>query len=243
MLACVSFLNKSLLAAQAFLAQHTIRLDPEPPGNRHGTSYPADGVGHDLAPLNLIAVGDSIISGCGVAHQSAGITPRLAQHLANQLGCPISWRTFSKMGSTMRRVRYRFLEDVPNDTDILFISAASNDLLARRTPTEWQIDLTAALEIAQSKSKHVVLLSAGQLYNSPALGLALRTELLRLTDEQTAISSCICAEYGVDYIDLTHCELVPDFWAGDRFHPSADGYEMAAEMAVEQMRLPVSLQN
>lgn len=72
--------------------------------------------------------------------------------------------------------------------------------------------------------------SSGQLYRSPVLMPTLRSVLREWTDAQTDVSAAICAERGIPFIDVAHCDLNDDFWADDGFHPSAAGYEMAAGM-------------
>ena len=242
----VNPLRRSLVLAEAAWAQRTVRLAPEPPGVRRGTVQPgampdpatgrvpaSDAVPDDA--LHLVAIGDSLVAGCGTDHQTAGLTPRIARRLASVVDRPVNWATHARLGATMRRVRYRFLPEVAGHPDVLFISAASNDLMARRTRTEWLDDLTAVLDDAQERADHVILCSAGQLYRSRALGRALRAEVRRRTDAQTEDSKAVCAERGVDYVDVAHCELNEGFWADDRFHPSALGYEMAAGLVVDAM--------
>ena len=63
----------------------------------------------------------------------------------------------------------------------------------------------------------------------------LQSELARRIDWQTAASQRICREYGVDFVDVAHAELVSDFWATDGFHPSASGYEQASGLVIQAM--------
>lgn len=122
-------MRKTLLLSQALWAKYTVRLAPEAPGERHGIASSSSFIPEASArPLRLVAIGDSLVAGSGVEHQDLALTPRIAQKIANRVNRPVQWETHAKLGSTMRRVRYRFLREASGHIDILFICA----LLASR---------------------------------------------------------------------------------------------------------------
>ncbi len=228
--------RKTLLLSQALWAKYTLRLAPEAPGERHGVVSPSSFVPEASArPLRLVAIGDSLVAGSGVENQNLALTPRIARKIADAVNRPVQWETRAKLGSTMRRVRYRFLPEVTGNIDILFICAGSNDVMAKRSIEEWLDDLRAVIEQARTRADHVIVCSSGQPHHSPKLSAMLRRELARRIDWQTAASLRICREYGVDFVDVAHAELVSDFWATDGFHPSASGYEQASGLVVQAM--------
>ena len=228
--------RKTLLLSQALWAKYTLRLAPEAPGERHGVVSPSSFVPEASArPLRLVAIGDSLVAGSGVENQNLALTPRIARKIADAVNRPVQWETRAKLGSTMRRVRYRFLPEVTGNIDILFICAGSNDVMAKRSKEEWLDDLRAVIEQARTRADHVIVCSSGQPHHSPKLSAMLRRELARRIDWQTAASLRICREYGVDFVDVAHAELVSDFWATDGFHPSASGYEQASGLVVQAM--------
>ena len=117
-------MRKTLLLSQALWAKCTVRLAPEAPGERHGIVFPSSFVPEASArPLRLVAIGDSLVAGSGVEHQDLALTPRIARKIADMVNRPVQWETHAKLGSTMRRVRYRFLPEVNGQVDILFICA------------------------------------------------------------------------------------------------------------------------
>lgn len=117
-------MRKTLLLSQALWAKYTLRLAPEAPGERHGIVSPSSFVPEASAgPLRLVAVGDSLVAGSGVEHQNLALTPRIARKIADTVNRPVQWETHAKLGSTMRRVRYRFLREASGHIDILFICA------------------------------------------------------------------------------------------------------------------------
>lgn len=228
--------RKTLLLSQALWAKYTLRLAPEAPGERCGIVSPSSFVPEASArPLRLVAIGDSLVAGSGVENQNLALTPRIARKIADAVNRPVQWETRAKLGSTMRRVRYRFLPEVTGNIDILFICAGSNDVMAKRSKEEWLDDLRAVIEQARTRADHVIVCSSGQPHHSPKLPAMLRRELARRIDWQTAASLRICREYGVDFVDVAHAELVSDFWATDSFHPSASGYEQASGLVVQAM--------
>ena len=132
--------RKTLLLSQALWAKYTLRLAPEAPGERHGVVSPSSFVPEASArPLRLVAIGDSLVAGSGVENQNLALTPRIARKIADTVNRPVQWETHAKLGSTMRRVRYRFLPEVTGHIDILFICAGSNDVMAKRSKEEWLV--------------------------------------------------------------------------------------------------------
>lgn len=227
----VKIWKKPIVILQGLWASKTVKLAPEPPGLRCGT------VGEEYAqpPLTLIAVGDSLVAGSGVTQQSDGLIPATAQKMADKLQRPVYWQTHSRLGSTMRRVRYRFLPEVGDQIDFLLVCAGSNDVMARRSAAEWEDDVTAVLQEAQRKATTVFMCSAGQPHNCPALPKTLREALGRAIDRQTGISVRLCKRHGVPFANVAHADLPKGFWADDGFHPSQVGYKFAADKLVQTL--------
>ena len=99
-----------LALAEAWWAQHSIHLDQEPGGDRFGTIIIEGDT--RAAPLRMVAIGDSMIAGCGVDDQAHGFTPDLAAVFSRVLNRSIAWESYGKLGATVRRVRYRLLPEV-----------------------------------------------------------------------------------------------------------------------------------
>lgn len=243
--------QKLLLSLEAAWVSQTVKLAPEPPGTRHGVVTPPT-TGHSSAavnergifahvpsvPLNFVAVGDSLVAGCGVENQSDSLTPMVAHEVARREGRPVHWSTHAKLGATMRRVRHRFIQEIPSEVDLLMICAGSNDVLARRPLSQWQDDLSATLDIAQERATVVLVSSSGQPHNSPALPRRLRAELGRRIDEQTKLTEALCSARGVSFADVSNVPLPEGFWAADRFHPSKVGYETATDVLTSALYAP-----
>ena len=236
--------ERPVALGEAVMAKHTVHLAPEPEGERQGMVLPphTDGVGAVVDdadhPISLVAIGDSLTVGCGVANQSEGLVPDMARSLARITRRPVAWQTHGKLGATMRRVRFRLLPEVSVKPDLLVLCAGSNDLMARRSEREWRDDLTVAIDEAGELSEHVVVISSGQVYRSPALGRTLRKAILDMTERQTAVSRSICASRGVPFVDMTHYDTGLDdgrFCASDNFHPSRECYQLLADGVLAQV--------
>lgn len=241
--------EKPIALTEGLVARHTVHLAPEPEGPREGVIRPPSAHGADAhadadaeagaaRPITLVTVGDSLTVGCGVDRQSDGFVPDMARDIARITGRAVVWRTVGRLGATMRRARFRLLPKVEGHPDLLVLCAGSNDVMARRSEREWSADLGAAIDEAKALSRHVVVISSGQVYRSPALGRTLKKAILDLTDRQTAVSRAICADRQVTFVDMTHHDTGltdEQFWAYDRFHPSRRCYQLLADGVVERI--------
>ena len=193
--------------------------------------------------LTMLAVGDSMVGGCGTQDQSEGLVPDLARGVAAISDKPVVWQAHGKLGATMRRVRYRFLPQLDGYWDILFLCAGSNDIMARRSVDQWRDDLWESMNLAKQRSAHLVVLSSGQVHRCPALGSSLQHVIEGMIDEQTEVTRQLCERECVDFVDLTHAYGVtanPKFWGSDHFHPSAYGYQRIANLVLVQLAPQVS---
>lgn len=230
-----------VVLVEAWWAKHHVKLAAEPAGERQGICSVPEGsdIHHSGAgPLTLVAIGDSMAVGCGVTDQNQGFIPAIAQALASRMGRSVQWSAHGRLGATIRRVRYRLLPGFTGHADLLVVCAGSNDIMANRSWDEWRTDLAATIEEAKSKGNRVLVLSSGQLYRDPALGKALRAEVERRIDRQTAISKEVCARAGVTYVDATHDDVGTDredFWGIDHFHPGCEGYRRMADCVVGKL--------
>lgn len=230
------------IGAEAGWAKKHVKLAHEPEGDRFGTVC-APEADPGATPITMLAVGDSMVAGCGTSHQSKGLIPQEAYFLSKETKHPVQWRTDAKLGATIRRVKYRQLAKLDGQDpsplyDIITICAGSNDIMARRKPSDWGEGLADAIDIAKRYARAVDVMSCGQLYTIPSLGKALREELERQCDAQAEVSLDVCTRHGAHYINLVHEELGCDhswFWCGDQFHPNAEGYERLARACVETM--------
>lgn len=226
---------------EAMWAKHTIHLAEAPGGDPFGVKKYSQSTSDNAKQLTVCAIGDSMVAACGTQDQQEGLIPDLAQGFAQEFKRDVSWEAHGKLGATMRRVRYRLLPEVLKSAkkfDILLICAGSNDIMANRTLDEWRADLSAVLEEAKPLSKHIVVVSPGQMQHEPSLGKALRRVLEREMDEQAAVSKEVCAKHHAIYVDMIHENVhadAPDFFSPDHFHPSAKGYSYMVDGVIAKL--------
>jgi lysophospholipase L1-like esterase len=231
------FLDMIAAPAEAAYAKRHVRLAPEPPGDRFGV---VDTSGNPVAsakgcegetPITVTMVGDSLVAGCGTANTSQSIMAVLASRIAVHTHRPVAWKAIGKLGATVRRVRYRMLDQVTDNPDLLIVCVGSNDIMAGRKTREWVTDLEPVLDDAKRRAKKVILFSSGQPHRSPALGASLKRVIEERINAQTISSARLCKTKGITFLDLTHTDLIDPrrFWASDGFHPSAEGYRIMAD--------------
>ncbi|RBP98366.1 lipase [Bifidobacterium aemilianum] len=242
-------LDKPLATIEALWAKRHIHLAAEPEGDRFGSLRP-DQAAEGAKTMLVLAVGDSMVAGCGVDRQADGFVPDLALGISRLTNRPVDWHAYGRLGATMKRVRYRLLPEArqaleasgpaeaKESADLLILCAGSNDIMAQRGLDEWRGDLTASIQQALDLAASVIVLSPGQMQNEPKLGPALKRLIEQAMNQQAAVSKEVCAHLGVPYLDLTH-EYVgadqPDFYASDHFHPSKAGYQRMADAVLAQL--------
>ncbi|MDD6373375.1 MAG: GDSL-type esterase/lipase family protein [Bifidobacteriaceae bacterium] len=230
--------KKIAIGSQAITAKRHVKLAPEPHGDRFGLVC-ADGVDPSGEPLKILAVGDSMIAGCGTANQSLGLVPQIATDLSERVNRPVHWQTEAKLGSTVRRIKYRLLPKGTKDGarfDVIYLGAGSNDIMARRKMDSWKQDLGDCIDMAREHTDTVIVMSCGQLQWIPSLGKMLRDDMLKVCDEQCAASLKVCAKHGATFLNMLHEDLGCEnswFWCGDQFHPNTYGYGILARHCID----------
>ncbi|TCD53928.1 hypothetical protein EJ419_05685 [Alloscardovia theropitheci] len=239
--------TKFLANIEAFWAKSHIELAQEPRGDRSGTiTYTSpEHNEQEISPLfpalHIAMIGDSLTVACGTTDQKDGFAPRIAQELSSFYERDVTWATYGKLGATMRRVRYRLLpellaaqEQSNSKLDVLYICAASNDVMAQRDPQEYVNDLRVVLDNAREIAHQIIVLGPAQFYTIPALGKHLHTVLYHHELKFIKATQELCASKNVQYIDMTQADIstvLDRFYASDNFHPNKFGYRIMGQYA------------
>ncbi|WP_328475242.1 SGNH/GDSL hydrolase family protein [Actinoplanes sp. NBC_00393] len=215
-----------LVAAQGLWLRATLKPAPEAGGATSGTAPGGSGT-----PLRLAVVGDSTAAGCGATHHTDGFAAALAQRLAADTGRPVAWETVGRFGATARRVRHRLVPLLDDDLDLIVLLAGANDVMAGRTPAQWNDELTAILTDLTARAGHVVVAGIPPFSKFPALPAALARYLGERAGALDEVSQRICAQNPdrTTFISSPAGQPPPEFFGSDRFHPSALGYRLWAE--------------
>lgn len=98
---------------------------------------------------------------------------------------------------------------------------------------EFEELLQKAIELAGGNKSKVFVLSIPD-YGKTPFGASKEEEIAKQLDAYNAISKDICAEYGVDYFDITpisrEAKADPDLIAKDKLHPSGKMYTRWVEL-------------
>lgn len=221
--------NLTKLARQALLVRRAVLRLPETVGR-------AGQYGDGPAGRHVVAVGDSVAAGVGVAHGQDTV----AGQVAHRLAIPgATWAIHARSGLTARGVvalldRPGVPEDVA-EADVLVLSVGVNDLTALHPLRRWRTDLEALLRrlAVVAPRAAVVLLGMPPVETFPALPRPLRDVLATRAERMDRVGVDTARRHGVLHLPLD-AELleVADAFAADGFHPSARAHARLAEAVV-----------
>lgn len=229
----------SPLQAPVVLAQGLwVRLRTEVLPVANGATSGMVGDAMATEPWRIAVLGESTAAGCGVETHEEGFAGAFARALSRSSRRSVAWDVVGEHGATARRIRYRLLQRLPDGYDLAILLAGANDVLARRTATEWSQDLTAILDGLASRARHVVVMGTPPFTSFPSLPYPLSRYLAHRAAAIDKATEQVCAGRAhVDWISSTDDLVGQGFFARDGFHPSAHGYERWAEIAAEKLSL------
>src|SRR6266487_1124437 len=219
-----------LLFGQAMLARRTIPAAEAPPPRCDGV-YGAD---HDGEVITVAVLGDSSAAGYGadVARNTPGAL--LAAGLAEQLRRPVRVHCFAVVGAESRALEpqvERALEVAP---DVAVILVGGNDVTHRQPVPEAVGHLVTAVRALCEAGAEVVVGTCPDLGTIHPIQPPLRWMARRWSRQMAAAQTIAVVEAGGRTVSLGDL-LGPTFaaepdrmFSWDRFHPSGDGYAMAA---------------
>ena len=160
--------------AQGIATRRRVPLLPPALPPHHGR---VPGVG---APIRIVAIGDSAVSGIGVLRADQTVAAATARALTCRTGRPSIWRTYGLSGATVRDALSRLLPRVtPEPADLLIIAFGVNDATGYRSPAGFADDLARLAGAARDRigQAAVVIGGVAPLGSFPALPWPLRTVL------------------------------------------------------------------
>lgn len=209
------WLSLPLLLPQGLWLKRTARRLPPAAGEPRGV------VG-DGAPLRLLAVGDSIVAGVGVARIGDAMPGQLARALANG-GRRVEWRAHGENGARCRDLVAR-LGDLGRDAaDVVFVSVGVNDVTGLTTARSWRMQLAALLGglRAHSPAAAIVLAGVPPMDRFPALPTPLRQAFGWRAARLDAVARELAKSLpGVHHL-ATPVPDDPAAFAEDGYHPNA----------------------
>jgi lysophospholipase L1-like esterase len=223
-----------IVAVQGMRVRSATELLPPAAGPTSGT------VGDvSSPPVRVAVVGESTAAGCGVDSHDDGFPGCLARELAARTRRPVKWEVVGQHAATARRIRYRLLPRLGEGLNVAVLLAGVNDVLTRRTPGEWGDDLAAIVDDLIDRADHVVVVGLPPFEAFPSLPTTLGRYLAQRAGALDEVSQQVCAKQPrATWISSTDILPVgPDFFARDRFHPSATGYRRWAQAVADHLAL------
>jgi lysophospholipase L1-like esterase len=215
-----------IVVVQGMWVRATMEVASPAAGPTIGTVGDASG-----PPLRIAVVGESTAAGCGVDTHDAGFPGCLARDIAARARRPVTWEVVGQHAATARRIRYRLLPRLVESLDVAVLLAGANDVLVRRTPGQWGDDLAAIVDGRTERAEHVAVAGVPPFAAFPSLPTTLGRYLAQRAGALDEVSQHVCAERPrATWISST--DILPvsrDFFAQDRFHPSAPGYRRWAQ--------------
>jgi lysophospholipase L1-like esterase len=220
-----------LLAWQARQARrHTPPL-PLAIGPTHGVSEFKPGR-QSVAnpPLSLLAIGESVVAGVGVATQYDAIGAQFASALSRGLKATIEWRAHGLSGATIATANKELLSHItPHHVDLVTIMFGVNDAVAFRQSAAYRRDAMAMLLQVQQKFTPSLIVVTGipPVHAMPNLPQPLRYVLGQKARILDARMQDIVRMFR-DKVPLMYCRFElnvndPTLLSRDRYHPSERG--------------------
>jgi lysophospholipase L1-like esterase len=219
-----------LIVGQAMLARRVIpsaEAPPPPCDGRYGTEYTGDAV-------RLTVIGDSSAAGYGadVPRNTPGAL--IAAGLAEQLRRPVDLHCFAVVGAESRALEPQVERALEVDPQVAVILVGGNDVTHRRPVSEAIHHLVDAVRQLRTAGAEVVVGTCPDLGTIQPIQPPLRWMARRWSRQMAAAQTIAVVEAGGRTVSLGDL-LGPAFTAEpdrmfswDRFHPSGDGYAVAA---------------
>ncbi|GAA3728573.1 SGNH/GDSL hydrolase family protein [Leifsonia bigeumensis] len=189
-------------------------------------------------PVRLLVLGDSTAAGVGASTQAEALPGNLAQAIRSRFDRGSVWEAAGRNGATARDLLTDYLEEATrNDYDLVFVTIGANDALGLRSRRAFSHDVAEIVERMREASPSALILVSlmprfdrfASLRNPVRWNLALHAASL---DE--GARRAVDGRPGVFAIPKPD-PYTPEFWAGDDFHPSAEGYRQWVDFALREV--------
>jgi lysophospholipase L1-like esterase len=185
----------------------------------------------------LLAFGDSIVAGTGVAQLSAAMPGQLARALAARHGVRVEWRAVGRNGWTVADLLAALdrLEGIPAP-DWIFVSVGVNDTTALTLRRAFRLRLSRLLDALAERAPTATVLLAGvpPMRRFPALPEPLATVFGWRAAELDRIAACLARERPRVHHVPTPVPNDPAAFAADGYHPNAAACALWARAVAAQ---------
>jgi hypothetical protein len=162
-------------------------------------------------PLCIAVVGESTAAGCGVDNHDDGFTGCLAREITARTQRPV--------------------------LNVAVLLAGGNDVMSGRSLDQWRDDVSAIVDDLMERADHVVVAGIPPFALFPSMPTTLGRYLSERAAALDDVSRQICAVRPcTTWVTMTEVPP-PDFFASDRFHLSAAGYQRWAQVVADHLVL------
>ncbi|GLY22006.1 lipase [Micromonospora sp. NBRC 101691] len=221
-----------VLLGQAKQARRTIPMAEAPPPRCDGVYGPK----LPGRPLTMVILGDSSAAGYGVHRRRETLGALLATGLSRRLHRPVRLHRFAVVGSLSAGLRHQVEAALEQQPDLAVILVGGNDVTNRTPPAVAVRYLTDAVRDLRAAGAEVVVGTCPDLGAIQPIQPPLRWLARRWGRQLAAAQTVAVVEAGGWTVSLGDL-LGPRFaaepgrmFAWDRFHPSAEGYAVAASV-------------
>jgi lysophospholipase L1-like esterase len=193
------------------------------------------------APIRVLAIGESSISGVGVSCSTHSMTAVAARMLARRTGRPASWRVHGFSGATARQAMKQLMPRIAREpADLVIIAFGVNDATSYRSPSAFADDLAALVAAARQRVREAAVVIAGvaPLTSFPALPWPLRPILGWRTAALQAAADRLAARLPKLAVERFAAPPGPELFAQDGFHPNPRAHALWGER-IAALALPL----
>jgi lysophospholipase L1-like esterase len=190
--------------------------------------------------IRLLAIGESTVSGVGLASGEECVAATTARALARLTGRPIAWRAEGLSGATVRDARDQLLPRIsPEPADLIIVAFGVNDAAAYRSPATFADDLAELVTAARGRvgDAAVVVGGVAPLNCFPALPWPLRNILGWRSFALQAAADRLSERLPRLVVERIPT-LEPDLFACDGFHPNRRAHTIWGE-EIAELALPL----
>lgn len=189
-------------------------------------------------PVRLLVLGDSTAAGVGANTQSEALAGNLARNIHDRFGRGTNWRAVGRNGATAKDIITDYVDEATDaEADLVFLSIGANDALGLRSRGAFRRDVVYIVNTMREANPHALILVSlmprfdrfATLPQPVKWNLALHASSLDDGARRgvAGMPSVFAIPKPIPY--------TPEFWASDRFHPSADGYRQWIEFAMDSV--------
>ncbi|MEO9138452.1 MAG: SGNH/GDSL hydrolase family protein [Jatrophihabitans sp.] len=222
-----------VMIAETKLARRRIPVAVDPPPISHDTTWAAAGVSPTRTPIRIAVLGDSSAAGYGVNRDRDTLAAQLAINISQAARRPVHISNVAVVGAESRELIPQIGALGRLRPDLAVIMIGANDVTARTAPSTAAPFLEDTVRALVNLGAEVVVGTCPDLGTVRPLAQPLRSYARWLSHRMAREQTVAVVRAGGRTVSLGDL-LGPlfksslEYFAEDRFHPSAAGYAEAA---------------